>query len=584
MRARFLGSLALGVFLSGAMAVAQAPIIPPGSSVPGPLGPRGQMPPRDATSPIPTGTSRISGRVVSTDGMPLRRATVRVTSTEIRVNRSATTDADGRYEVTSLPAGRYSIAVSRNGYVTLQFGQQRPLEPGRPLDLGNGQLMDRIDFALPRGSVIAGRITDELGEPMAGVRVQAMRYQYLPSGQRQLVPVVTGPAFSLVTNDLGEFRVFGLMPGTYLVGATYEDRMMMAAPLDPGSPPRGNENDGYAVTYYPGSVSSEDAQPVTVGIAEEAAASFALVPARMTRISGLVRNSQGRPVVGVFLTVRTGMGMGMMMSRGGSTTGADGSFTINNLAPGEHWIEVYPRSSGDEWASIPITLPAGGEITNLVITTSPGATISGQVIFEGTSTSPKPERIIVTTPEPGGSPPSRGMDDSGVIDESGRFQLKGVSGRALFRATQLAPGTSSTWAIKSVSLNGVDLTDTPLDIAKSGDISGVEIVISDKQTTVSGSVRNARGEAIKDYTVAFFPDRLKEGALPMRFTRTARPDQQGRFESRGLPPGDYLAVAVESLEQGGQWDPEFRKRVEPSAKRFRLTEGQSTTVDLQLMQ
>ena len=106
----------------------------------------------------------------------LRRAQVRVSAAELRVNRAATTDADGRYEVSNLPAGRYSIFVSRNGYVSLQFGQQRPFEPGRPLDLGEGQLMDRIDFALPRGSVIAGRVTDELGEPMAGVRVQAMRY------------------------------------------------------------------------------------------------------------------------------------------------------------------------------------------------------------------------------------------------------------------------------------------------------------------------------------------------------------------------------------------------------------------------
>jgi hypothetical protein len=81
-----------------------------------------------------------------------------------------------------------------------------------------------------------------------------------------------------------------------------------------------------------------------------------------------------------------------------------------------------------------------------------------------------------------------------------------------------------------------------------------------------------------------FPDRLKEGALPARFIRVLRPDQQGRFETRGLPPGDYFAVAVEALEQGGQWDPEFRKRVEPSAKRFRLTEGQTATVDLQLIQ
>ena len=72
--------------------------------------------------------------------------------------------------------------------------------------------------------------------------------------------------------------------------------------------------------------------------------------------------------------------------------------------------------------------------------------------------------------------------------------------------------------------------------------------------------------------------------MPGRYTRVVRPDQQGRFQMRGLPPGDYLAAAVESLEQGGHWDPAFRKQVEPAAKRFRLTEGQAATIDLTLTQ
>ena len=88
---------------------------------------------------------------------------------------------------------------------------------------------------------------------------------------------------------------------------------------------------------------------------------------------------------------------------------------------------------------------------------------------------------------------------------------------------------------------------------------------------------------VTDYTVAIFPEAVREGMVNARYVRVARPDQQGRFETRGLPPGDYFAVAVESLEQGGQWDPAFRKQVEPAAKRFRLTEGLSSNIELQLM-
>jgi hypothetical protein len=133
----------------------------------------------------PKGTGVIRGRVTAADsGTPLRRAQVRLGGTNVRISQVANTDGDGRYDFPNLPAGRYSLTVTKSGYVTLEFGQQRPFEPGKPLDLADGQQIDKVDFTLPRGSVIAGRITDEFGEPVPGVRVQAMRYQYMPDGQR----------------------------------------------------------------------------------------------------------------------------------------------------------------------------------------------------------------------------------------------------------------------------------------------------------------------------------------------------------------------------------------------------------------
>ncbi len=180
--------LILCILSCAVTAGAQVPSAP-GTPMPGLPVPRAQMPPRDNSAATPTGTARIQGRVVSADtGAPLRRATIRVSSGELRINRSVNTDADGRYDVAELPAGRYNLFVTRNGYVSLQFGQRRPFESGRPLDVGEAQTVEKIDFALPRGGVIAGRITDELGEPLAGIRMQAMRHQYLPNGQRQLVP------------------------------------------------------------------------------------------------------------------------------------------------------------------------------------------------------------------------------------------------------------------------------------------------------------------------------------------------------------------------------------------------------------
>ena len=235
---------------------------------------------------------------------------------------------------------------------------------------------------------------------------------------------------------------------------------------------------------------------------------------------------------------------------------------------------------------MPIT-SGGQDITDLVITTTPGKTISGQVIFEGgaSSAGPKSLRVNASSPDPGGPQPTRIYDNTqGVVDEKGRFQIRGLYGRAVFNIFPAMPGVAQGWFLKSVTIDGENVTDVAFDVSTARDDTKLEIVMTDKQTTLSGTVRNARGEQVSDYSVAVFPDRLREGAMPTRYTRVVRPDQQGRFETRGLPPGDYLAAAVESLDQGGHWDPAFRKQVEPTAKRFRLTEGQTATVDLTLAQ
>ena len=174
--------------------------------------------------------------------------------------------------------------------------------------------------------------------------------------------------------------------------------------------------------------------------------------------------------------------------------------------------------------------------------------------------------------------------DNGAIDASGRFQLRGVIGRAILRTSFVNPGAGrSGWSIKTVTLNGADITDSPIDIPSVGDISGIEVTLTDAVTVLSGTVTGARREPAKDYVVVILPERLREGRQAERFTRTARPNQEGRYEIRGLPAGDYLAVALAALEDGHEWDPAFRKQVEPIAKHFRLAYGQPATLNLELV-
>ncbi len=572
-------TLSIFVALLSVTAHAQAPTIPHGVPRPGAPAPDPGMPVRD-NSAVPTGTARIRGRVVSSDtGSPLRRAIIRISSNELRINRTVNSDAEGRYEFVDLPAGRYNIYVTRNGYVSLQFGQRRPFESGRPLNIGEGQTVEKIDFALPRGGIIAGRVTDEFGEPLAGIGLQAMRHSYMPNGQRRLMPADAG-AFDVQSNDLGEFRLYGLVPGTYIVSASPTDVMVTM----PGMRAAATDFEGHATTYYPGTLNSEEAQAITVGLAEEAHASFALVPARMTKVTGMVRSSMGKPVTNAMIGIRTRTGAGMGMRTGGGI-GPDGSFSIAHVPPGDYWLEVMPRggTADAEGASVSITAD-GNNINGLVITTTPGATISGQVVFEGSSEQ-KPSRIIVSPADPLGSPIFRVIDpNQGTIDPSGRFEIEEAFGRVLFAVagTSFAP-PSVGWSVKSVTYNGANITETPLDVSAVSSITGVEIVLTDKQTTLAGNVKSTSGPDT-DCTVAIFPEKIRETALNGRYTLITRPDQQGRFETKGLPPGNYFAVAVEALEQGGQFDPAFRKQMESTAKRFRLIEGQTTTIELQLIQ
>src|SRR3954469_13904008 len=180
--------------------------------------PRPGQPARDTSAqskdapPPPAG--RISGRVLAADnGRPVKRARVFATAAELPGGRGMLTDDSGVFDLTELPAGRYTLTVSKSGFVALSYGQRRPLQAGTPLQLADGQQLKGIEFQLPRGSVISGRVLDEDGDAMPGVMVRIMRYQYL-QGERRLTPAGNGQ-----TDDKGQYRVWGLMPGEYYVNA-----------------------------------------------------------------------------------------------------------------------------------------------------------------------------------------------------------------------------------------------------------------------------------------------------------------------------------------------------------------------------
>jgi hypothetical protein len=514
-------------------------------------------------------------------GNPIRRAQVRVNAAEVRTSRVAVTDSQGRYEFTGLPAARYQVQVSKGGYVTLEYGQARPFEGGKPLEIATGQSLDRVDFSLPRGSVIAGRITDEYGEPIADATVQALRYQYT-NGARQLVPA--GRASN--SDDVGQFRIFGLMPGDYIVRASVRDNNAIAATMAGTEEPS-----GYPVTYYPGTTDPSQAQTVVVSLGQElGSVGFSLIPSRLARISGSVVSSQGQPLTSAVVVVRpvNGAGTGPLNIAGGNQVRADGSFSLSSVPPGEYSLDVQQRPrdmqslAGElEFASIRLSV-SGSDISGITIVTTPGVTVSGRVVMESQSGQKTSSRgVQVTAVTPGGLQPLMGiagrmLGGGRVNGEDGAFQLRGLFGPQMIRVT----GVPNGWALKTAVLEGENVTDKPYDFRSGSSISGMVVTLTDRLTEVTGSVRTAQGDPVKDYVVVVFAQDPALLGFQSRYVRAARPNQDGNFSLKGLPPAQYLAAVVDSLESGAQNDPAVLAQLRPQAQPFLLADGQRSSLDL----
>jgi Carboxypeptidase regulatory-like domain len=572
-----------------------------------------QQPARDTSAqkntPAPKGS--IAGHVAAADnGKPVKRARVMVTASELPGGRAAMTDETGGFEVTELPAGRYTVAVSKSGFIALTYGQRRPLQAGTPLQLMDGQQLKSVDFRLPRGGAIAGRILDEDGEPMPGATVRVMRYQYL-QGDRRLVPVGTSQ-----TDDKGSYRVWGLMPGDYYVTATGRGfggivealgGLLGAAdaggragrgggggPGAGGGPGGGRlggiaaflgQNDGepvaYAPTYYPGVGSVNEAKAITLGISQELLdVTFQLQLVRTARISGRLTNPDGTPAAGgnVQLTPEGagGVGRGQIGMSYGSRVQRDGAFSITNVPPGRYTLRARGANNDlPQYAQQPLSV-GGGDVADLIVPLAPGATITGAIAFEAAQQPPELTQVRVTAQA--ADPGELGLNAGARVEKDGRFSMDGVPAGPHFIRANGARG----WTLKAVTINGRDMIDTPIDLHSGQKLTDVTLVFTDKLSQITGTVTSDQGMAVTEYTVLAFPSDDRLWRPQSRHIMTARPDQNGKYQIRGLPPGEYYMAMVDPAVQGEWFEPAFLEQHRPGAIRISIGDGDIKTQDFKV--
>jgi hypothetical protein len=536
--------------------------------------------PRDAV-PADKGTAAIVGRVTNLEtGGPLRRAVIRITSPVLASDRRVSTNADGRYEVRDLPAGVYSLKAERGGYLTLAYGQRRPGEVGKPLQVGEGQIVKVIDIGLPRLGVISGRVVDDTGEPIAKVSVWAMQFGH-HQGARKLIPFFVPEeccwrGSHASTDESGQYSLV-LPPGEFVVMA--QSRETWPLESDP------TQVFGYTPSFYPGVIEPTEAQRIRLGVGQEVGTiDFALVPARTSRVSGTVFNAAGTPVANESVT----LSQEIMGPQGGATfspntaqTGPDGHFSVNNVQAGEYRLAVRSGAANDQPAQEARQMihVAGVDIDGLVIVTGSGGTVRGRVASDDGTPVPGLDRLSVRAQPLAWAARMSTLPPlgNGRVNADGTFEVKAVVGSVV-----LSIGTlTGDWMLKTVDLNGRDLADDPIEVRHGETLSGVRVVLTNRPTLVRGSLLNDKQQPAEG-TVVIFPEDTSRWREDSRTIRAARPDQHGEFSIKGLPAGKYLIAAVDSVQAGQWYDPEFLAELRPRAERLSLADAESKRIDLTL--
>ena len=503
----------------------------------------------------------ITGRVFAEDGgHPLAKATLSLRSKTARpqdLPRTVRTDSRGEYTFRDLEAGQYILRATRNGYIPRNYGQETTpsLRRGTSLSVGPGQEVDGVDFHLIRAGVVKGRVVDQDDDPLVRVQVMLSGYRSL-GGKRRLMPFGQDE-----TDDRGQFRIFGIPPGTYFLAASPRPFAALTGGAELSFPP----------TYYPGVLRVEEAATVQVEEgAEVGGFNITLIETLTYNISGRVLTPEGNPAHSVWI----------MTSMMGPNTNTDlqGKFKVSGLLPGKHRLYARAGRGKDvQMASATVDV-VDQDLIGLTLVLGKGAEVTGRIVVEGEASSVDWRRISLDTVQTSNITQMSFGSSRAQVNEDFTFKISNRP-EGIYRLVAKLP--AGNHYVSSIRFEGQDITDRPIELRSNDRLDGVEIHVSADGARITGYVEQAeQREVATGATVVVFAADPQHRRFPSRFTRTTQTDQRGQFTLHGLVPAEYLVCALTDHESGRESDPDYLRSLERDAERINLSPGQTVQESL----
>jgi protocatechuate 3,4-dioxygenase beta subunit len=482
-----------------------------------------------------------------------------------------TTDDDGNYKLIGLAAGQFTILPLAKSYVVPNGAGYK--EPGESVNVTEGETITRIDFALVRGGVITGRITDAEGHPLIGERVSAIPKEATePSAQMYMLGGTRNQ-----TDDRGIYRVYGLGPGNYTVSVGQASAGGGAASV------MGMGGSQYLKTYFPGVEDrtragiieiKEGSEVKNVDITVNKAGSGFAVSGRV------VDAESGAPVGSVYIGHSTLDASGQQVGGvnfTGNQSDANGKFRLEGLRPGRYSVYTFATGQQNSDYSEPVTFEvADGDVTGVEIKVRRGATINGTVVIENNS-DPAVSALLQSVTlyayvdRKGGAGPSYGLS---LIGADGSFRMVGLApGRARL-GVQGFPTPPKGLTMVRTELDGLDQKEG-IEVSQGAQINGVRLVFVYGTGSLRGELKLAGGELPEGMTLNVFVHSADGDAHS--FSSFAQVDARLHFVLEAIPPGSYeLTVTGVTRVPGGK----SPRPVEFLKQTVTVTNGAETRLEL----